>query len=146
MLIPGLNLRCVLEDIQVRQCVPETYASQQASIIRAIGRYGQHRADSDIPAYVIARDEVLGLHPVPEIDAAALKRQPGLEDLALSCQLKKRGSEMIPAGGLSSSVYLGRVALAYPAGFAEEIMAFWRGIYLMRNATYKGLDFTRPAL
>lgn len=75
-------------------------------------------------------DEVLGLHPVPDIDSAALKRQPDLESLALSCRAERAAvpGDHEAAPSFSTYICLGRVAAAYPAGLASEVITFVRAM------------------
>ena len=92
----------------------------QASLIRSVARGKQNTP------FAVAEDEVLGLHPVLDIESSSLKRQPGQESLAFSCRIEKGAAEDNTSPFLSY-ICFGRVYLAYPAGFGSAVNAFLQG-------------------
>lgn len=104
----------------------------QAFLVRSVPLGTNNASAKTSPSFTSQVDEVLGLHPVPEIDSAALKRQPGLESLAMSFRWEKRtGSIKEGEGrrGPACSTYLciGRISVAYPAGLASAMLVFLQG-------------------
>ena len=121
----------------------------QVSLVRSIttGR-------EDTP-FTRLEDEVFGLHPVLDIDSAALKRQPDQESLAFSCHIEKAlSANTLPDSPLaySSYIYFGRVAIACPAGFGSAVRAFMQGkelpggLYFLCSVSIPPYDCKHTAL
>ena len=70
--------------------------------------------------FALVEDEVLGLHPVPEVDSPALRR----ESASLAARLRWQAAA---DGKASAAASLGRVSVAYPAGFAADLSRFAMG-------------------
>lgn len=94
--------------------------------MRNVGQWQRDSHQGQPTPFNSEEDLVLGLHPLPEIEASALKRSGGGESLALRCQWESQDEGGKNSQGSSCYICFGRVTAAYPAGFASQVIAFIR--------------------